>query len=120
MKTIKLGNREINIEGSALTPYFHKKEFKESMSSHLVNLYLVATGDKRNLDEMAVLQLAWAMEKTANVGTNNTIKGFESWLGELGKIDVYSVFDDVLEVAMDAIFHGAVEESDGEGDTGEL
>ena len=102
MRTIKLGNREINIEGSAMTPYFYKKEFKQSFSGDLIKLQLLEI-DNSLIDDINVLQMIWAMEKTSD--TTKPMKGFETWLSELGPINIINIIKDIAEVAADAVFH---------------
>jgi hypothetical protein len=114
MKTMKIGNREMNIEGSALTPFFYKKEFKQSMSGDLVKMQDIGD-DLSKLDDVNILQMAWALEKTALVDTGKSIKGFESWLKDLGKVDITEFASEVMEEVMDATFHDTIREGAEEG-----
>lgn len=101
MKTIKLGNREITIVGSPMTPYFYKKEFNQSFSGDLLKMQELQF-DQSSLDDINLLQMVWAMEKTAKMGKD--MKDFENWLAEFEFIDLSEVITDVIEEAMNATF----------------
>lgn len=101
MKTIKLGDREITIVGSPMTPYFYKKEFGQSFSSDLLKMQALAY-DNTALDDINLLQMIWAMEKTAKMGKG--MKDFENWLAEFEFINLSEVITDVIEEAMNATF----------------
>lgn len=103
MKTIKLGNREITIVGSPLTPYFYKKAFNQSFSGDLLAMQSIST-DQSKLDDINMLQMVWAMEYTYKMGKN--IKDFEGWLAEFEYLDISVIIDDVIEEAMNATFRG--------------
>lgn len=100
MRNIELGNREIKIHASPLTPYIYKKNFNQTFSSDLIELSQIQD-DMTKLDDVNVLQMIWAMEKT----DNNRIDDFETWLSKLEKVDLGEVIQDVTEEAMNATFH---------------
>ena len=103
MKTIKLGNREITIVGSPMTPYFYKKEFGQSFSGDLLKMQELQF-DQSSLDDINLLQMIWAMEKTYKMGKD--MKDFENWLMEFEYFDISDVIADVVAEATNATFRG--------------
>lgn len=103
MKTIKLGNKEITIVGSPMTPYFYKKSFNQSFSGDLMNLQGFEE-DNSKFDDVNILQMIWAMECTHKMGKD--IKDFEGWLAEFEYFDLTEVISDVVDEAMNATFRG--------------
>lgn len=99
MKTINLGGREITIKGSPLTLLFYKQEFGQSFSGDLAAMQEIEN-DISKLDDVNLLQMIWAMEKTAN----GKIKPFYKWLEEFESLNIHEVIQDVFEVAVDATF----------------
>lgn len=100
MREIKLGNRKIIIHGSPITPYHYKKAFNQSFSGDLAAMSLMGN-DYSKLDDINLLQMIWAMEKTHS----NTIKQFEAWLMDFENMDITAVIVDAVEEGMDATFH---------------
>lgn len=86
MRTIQLGNRRVTMTGSALTPFFYRKEFGRSLTLDAALISVIEKADKADdLDDVAilcVLQIAWAMEKTTRLGR---LIDFKSWLATLGE-----------------------------------
>lgn len=105
MKRIKLGDREIDIQGSPLTPLYYKREFKQSFSGDLLEMQLL-TGDVTQFDDVNLLQMIWAMEKTARGGN---LVDFLTWLSEFEWIDLAGIATKVTGEAMNATFREAPE-----------
>lgn len=103
MKTIKLGNKEITIVGSPMTPYFYKKAFNQSFSGDLMGLKELEE-DQTKFDDINFLQMIWAMECTYKMGKD--MKDFEGWLAEFEYFDLTEVISDVFEEATNATFRG--------------
>lgn len=108
MKRIKLGNREINIQASPMTLVYYKREFGQSFSGDLLEFQTIfVTGDQKKFDDVNLLQMIWAMEKTARGGKQID---FDTWLGQFEYLNLTEVYAEVTEVAMDATFREAPEE----------
>lgn len=101
MKTIKLGNREITMVGSPMTPYFYKKAFNQSFSGDILAMGDLKD-DKSKFDDINLLQMIWAMECTYKMGKD--IKDFEGWLAEFEYMNLSEVVTDVFEEAKNATF----------------
>ena len=102
MKRIKLGDREVNIQASPMTLVFYKREFGQSFSGDLLDMQsLYVTGDQKTFDDVNLLQMIWAMEKTVK-GGNQT--DFITWLGQFEWFNLADVMADVLEEGRNATF----------------
>lgn len=101
MKTITLGNKEITMVGSPMTPYFYKKIFNQSLSGDLIALQEMET-DPSKFDDVNILQMIYAMEYTHKMGKG--MKDFEGWLAEFEYFDLSDVIEDVTSEAMNATF----------------
>lgn len=107
MRTIKLGGREIQITGSPLTPLYYKREFGSTLSGDLIKTQAEA-GDATKFDDVAILQMIWAMEKTTEGGK---LDDFETWLGKIEWLDLSEVYRATLLEAQDATFREDPEKS---------
>lgn len=103
MRKITLGGREITIVGSPMTPFFYKKEFRQSLSGDVMAMAGV-DNDYSLIDDVNLLQMIWAMEKTAKMGQLIT---FEQWLSEFESLDLFEVMADVINEAMESTFRTA-------------
>lgn len=104
MKRIKLGGREIDIQASPLTLLYYKRAFGQSLSADLLALM----GDTKDFDDINLLQMVWAMEKTAKGGK---LIDFETWLGQFEYFDLLSgVAVEITGAAWDAAFRTDKEE----------
>lgn len=99
MRIIELGGREVRIKGSPMTPYFYKKAFGQSLSGDLAAMVGIEE-DPSKLDDINLLQMIWAMEKTVD----RNIKPFENWLADFEYLNLDDVIADVVEEAMNATF----------------
>lgn len=100
MKTIYFGGRDIPIKGNVLTPFIYKKEFGDSLGGAVLALGDMNV-DKRTFDEVSVIQMIWALEKS----TGEKIKPFEKWLEDLEYINLGEVLEEVSKEATNAVFH---------------
>lgn len=100
MRTIKLGGREIQITGSPLTPLYYKREFGTPLSGDLIKVQ-VESGDVTKFDDITILQMIWAMEKTTEDGK---LDDFETWLSKIEWMDLSEVYKETLLEAQDATF----------------
>lgn len=85
MKTVNIGDNEVNLKASPVTLFYYKQEFKTDLIGDLIKMSDQGN-DLTNLDTITILQLVWAMAKSAN-GTGKTFPGFEKWLVDLESID---------------------------------
>ncbi len=99
MRTINVGGTEIKINGTPLTPLYYKREFGQSFSGDLMSLRKAAD-DVSMFDDINLLQMIWAMQKTAG----ETVDKFESWLGTFEFLDLSNVMQDVVEEGARATF----------------
>ena len=138
MREIAIGETRIGVAVSAVTPFLYRKEFNTDMTSDLLGIVKgfaslapgLATapldqaadaaadlgltindiGDA-DLNTSGILQLLWAMAKTAAYG--KPWPAFEPWLVSLGEINLFDVdmITGVFEVASDGLFRGAKRET---------
>ena len=113
MREIKIGKRNIKIQGSPITPYHYKQAFHQSFSGDLA-LISMMENDYSKLDDINLLQMVWAMEKTAN----KDIKDFENWLLAFEYLDISEIIIDVIEEGMNATFHEGSGEQEHEQHNG--
>lgn len=99
MKIIELGGREIKIMGSPMTPFYYKQAFNQSFSGDLADMGEMSD-DPSKFDDINLLQMIWAMEKT----TNKNIKPFKNWLEDFEYLNLDDVIADVTGEAMNATF----------------
>jgi len=104
MKTITLGNQTIGIKCTTLTPFYYKQAFGSSLLGDLSSLKDVKD-DYTKLDEMLLLQFAWAMAKSCN-GPGKGFPDFETWLSQLKQVDFSDkhVWKTVLLEVSDGLF----------------
>lgn len=86
MKTIKLGSQEVGIKGTPLSLLFYKQEFKSDLVGDLVKLGSALKKSEENIDMVLLLQITWAMAKTAT-GVGKQFPNFEKWLDSLDGFD---------------------------------
>ncbi len=105
MRRIKLGNREIDIQGSPMTPLYYKREFGQSLGADVLQMRFMQES-LESFDDVNLLQMVWAMEKTAKGGR---LIDFETWLGQFEYLNLLDVIAEVTEEAWDATFRDAEE-----------
>jgi len=85
MRTIKIGEKEIGLKATPLALLYYKQEFKTDLIGDLLKMQKLAN-DPSALDSVALLQIAWAMNKAAE-GKGKTFPHFESWLDQFEYVD---------------------------------
>lgn len=85
MRTIKIGEKEIGLKATPLALLFYRQEFKSDLIGDLLKMQAIAD-DPSTLDSVALLQIAWAMNKAAE-GKGKTFPHFESWLEQFEYVD---------------------------------
>lgn len=85
MRTIKIGEKEIGLKATPLALLYYKQEFKTDLIGDLLKMQALAN-DPSALDSVAILQIAWAMNKAAE-GKGKTFPHFESWLEQFEYVD---------------------------------
>ncbi len=83
MREVKIGGKNYRVVASPITLFFYKKEFKTDLIGDMMSFQSLED-DITTFDSTILLQMAWAMAKTAN---NGKLVNFEQWLGELEYID---------------------------------
>lgn len=86
MREVNIGGKDYRVVASPITLFFYKKEFKRDLLGDLVAMEELEF-DRTQFDGLAILQMAWAMIKTAKSGNLET---FEQWLANLEYVDFES------------------------------
>ena len=85
MKIIKIGEKEIGLKATPLALLYYRQEFKSDLIGDLLKMQAIAD-DPSALDSVALLQIAWAMNKAVE-GKGNAFPHFESWLEQFEYVD---------------------------------
>ena len=85
MRTIKIGEKEIGLKATPLALLYYKQEFKTDLIGDLLKMQALAN-DPSALDSVALLQIAWAMNKAAE-GKGKAFPDFEAWLDQFEYVD---------------------------------
>jgi len=85
MRTIKIGEKEIGLKATPLALLYYKQEFKTDLIGDLLKMQALAN-DPSALDSVALLQIAWAMNKAAE-GKGKAFPNFEAWLDQFEYVD---------------------------------
>lgn len=102
MKTIKIGGKEIGLKATPLALLYYRQEFKSDLIGDLLKMQAIAD-DPSALDSVALLQIAWAMNKAAE-GKGKTFPHFESWLEQFEYVDFSDA--DTMTAIMDEAADG--------------
>lgn len=103
MRELNFGETKVTIKASPLTPLLYRQAFKSDILQDVMKLQSMEDGIE-NLDFIMLLQLAYAMAKSAVYGKE--FPSFEQWLSELDAVD----FSDpefimgIVEEAMQGLF----------------
>ena len=102
MREITIGDKDYKVVASPITLFFYKKEFKTDLIGDLMSFQGLAN-DASTFDSMVILQMAWAMIKTAKAGQ---IVDFEQWLNELEYVNFEDskMMTEVIEEATQGFF----------------
>lgn len=98
MRTIKIGEKEIGLKATPLALLYYKQEFKTDLIGDLLKMQAIAD-DPSALDSVALLQIAWAMNKAAE--GNKSFPHFEAWLEQFEYVD-FSDTDMLTEIMNEA------------------
>jgi hypothetical protein len=93
MRTVNIGGKDIGLKATPLALLFYRQEFKSDLIGDLLKMQKLAK-DPSALDSVALLQIAWAMNKAAE-GKGKTFPHFEAWLTQFDYVD----FSDVDTIA---------------------
>jgi hypothetical protein len=85
MRTVNIGGKEVGLKATPLALLYYKQEFKTDLIGDLLKMQEIAD-DPSALDSVALLQIAWAMNKAAE-GKGKTFPHFESWLDQFEYVD---------------------------------
>lgn len=99
MRTIKIGEKEIGLKATPLALLYYRQEFKSDLIGDLLKMQAIAD-DPSALDSVAILQIAWAMNKAAE-GMGKAFPHFESWLSQFEYVD-FSDADTMTEIMNEA------------------
>lgn len=115
MRELKIGQKTIQIRGTALALLFYKREFKSDLLKDMITMFggdmknLEAEMSPESLDTVTILQMVWAMAKAGEFGKGQ-FPGFESWLHQSGDdINVFSeeFLTDVITEMTEGFFRNA-------------
>jgi hypothetical protein len=98
MRTIKISEKEIGLKATPLALLYYRQEFKSDLIGDLLKMQAIAD-DPSALDSVALLQIAWAMNKAAEQG--KSFPHFEAWLGQFEYVD-FSDSDTMTEIMNEA------------------
>jgi hypothetical protein len=102
MRTIKIGEKEIGLKATPLALLYYRQEFKSDLIGDLLKMQALAN-DPSALDSVAILQIAWAMNKAAE-GMGKAFPHFESWLAQFEYVDFSDT--DTMTAIMDEAADG--------------
>jgi hypothetical protein len=85
MRTIKIGEKKIGLKATPLALLYYRQEFKSDLIGDLLKMQAIAD-DPSALDSVALLQIAWAMNKAAE-GKGKAFPNFEAWLDQFEYVD---------------------------------
>lgn len=102
MREVKIGDKDYKVVASPITLFFYKKEFKKDLIGDLMGFQSLAE-DTTTFDSITILQMAWAMIKTAKAGQ---MVGFEQWLNSLEYVNFEDseMMTNVIEEATEGFF----------------
>lgn len=105
MRAVLLDSDLVMIKGSPMTLLYYKREFDRSMNEDFILFATKAnTGSELEDDDfLMVLQMIWAMAKTAADGQ---LVNFDRWLESFEDIDLKDYLSDVVTEAMHATYVG--------------
>ena len=102
MREIIIGDKEYKVVASPITLFFYKKEFKTDLLGDYMKLQELET-NVGAFDGVSILQMAWAMVKTAKAGQ---IVDFEQWLNGLEYVNFEDdrMMAEIIEEATQGFF----------------
>jgi hypothetical protein len=105
MRTVNIGGKEVGLKATPLALLYYKQEFKTDLIGDLLKMQEMAN-DPSALDSIAILQIAWAMNKAAEHG--KSFPHFESWLAQFEYVDFSdaNTMTAIMDEAADGFFRG--------------
>ncbi|MGG2988740.1 hypothetical protein ABEO46_06410 [Geobacillus stearothermophilus] len=106
MRTVNIGGKDIGLKATPLALLYYRQEFKSDLIGDLLKMQELAN-DPSALDSVALLQIAWAMNKAAE-GKGKAFPNFEAWLDQFEYVD-FSDADTmtaIMDEAADGFFRG--------------
>lgn len=97
MRQVTIGGEVYTITASPLTLHFYKKEFGTDILGDLM-IFDGLEDDPSNFSAIALLQMAWAMHKTAKMGQ---VVGFEQWIADIETVD-FEDEDMIIDIISEA------------------
>lgn len=85
MRTVDIGGKQVGLKATPLALLYYRQEFKSDLIGDLLKMQALAN-DPSALDSVAILQIAWAMNKAAE-GKGKTFPHFESWIEQFEYVD---------------------------------
>ncbi len=106
MREIVINEKKQRVVASPLTLFIYKKEFKKDIMGDLLSFQNLES-NAENYDGMIVLQVLWAILKTAEPFS---VPCFEKWVSELEHFffDDTELIGEILGEAFEGFFRGAV------------
>jgi len=107
MRMIRIGEQQIGLKATPLALLYYRQEFKSDLIGDLLKMQALAS-DPSALDSVAILQLAWAMNKAAEHG--KSFPHFEAWLGQFEYVDFSDpdTMTEIMNEAADGFFRRGV------------
>lgn len=101
IKTIKIGNKEVEMKSNALTPILFSNYFKKDMMAEMMNMQkridsLDPDDIMGGIDAEIFFQVAFIMS-----GASRKKIDFYDWLEQFELIDMYEALPEIMEVWMD-------------------
>ena len=102
MREILIGKNKQRVVASPITLYFYKKEFGRDLIGDLMIFQKMET-DASSFDSIVILQMAWAMIKTAKMGS---LESFDQWIAGLDCVyfDDPEMLTGILEESAEGFF----------------
>jgi hypothetical protein len=100
MRTVNIGGKDIGLKATPLALLYYRQEFKSDLIGDLLKMQAIAD-DPSALDSVALLQIAWSMNKAAE-GMGKAFPHFESWLSQFEYVD-FSDADTITEIMNEAM-----------------
>jgi hypothetical protein len=106
VKELKFGDQTLRVRASNLTLLFYKQEFKRDvvgdfagMLTGLIGGLQAVSGDKKidlsaidlsQIDSVTLLQVIWAMAKSAEYNGSTAFPGFSDWLVKVDDLNIFN------------------------------
>lgn len=113
MRDIKIGGETVRVTASPVTLYIYKKEFGSDLVGDLMKMQELEH-DLSKMDGMVIIQMAWAMARTAVLP--KSFPDFVSWLSGFEHLDFSDeeMIQGITDEAFAGFFRGAGEEPAGQ------